>query len=134
VIDGAKGINYEINSGFDSNKCDIGSDINNYILLRSLDADALPFHTCVIERKIILDALYSLNPISLGILEAWYELNLTANKDISEITDEILEFRYSDNERLYKRAWNLRQSALKKLIKNIIKIQDLKENNLLLCS
>lgn len=130
VTDGAKGINYSMNSGFDSNKCDLGADINNYILLRSLDTDILPFHTCIIDRNIVIEALNSLDIYSIGVLEAWYELNLTSNKDISRITDKILDKRYSNNPSLYKKAWNLRQSALNKLIKNIIKIQDLKDNKL----
>ena len=130
VIDGSKGINYEINSGFDSNRCDLGADINNYILLRSLDADLIPFHTCVISRSIILEALNNLNPYWIGILEAWYELNFTSNKDVNNITEDILNKRYSSDPVLYKIAWNLRQSALNKLIKNIIKIQDLKDNKL----
>ena len=130
VIDGSKGINYEINSGFDSNRCDLGADINNYILLRSLDADSIPYHTCVIDRSIILEALNNLNPYWIGILEAWYELNFTSNKDVNNITEDILNKRYSSDPVLYKIALNLRQSALNKLIKNIIKIQDLKDNKL----
>lgn len=128
VIDGAKGINYEINSGFDSNRCDLGSDINNYILLRSLDADVIPFHTCVIGRDVILEALNSLEPFYIGVLEAWYDLNLTSNKDINETTEWIMDKRYSGDDSLYKKAWNVRQSALSKLIKKIIKIQDINDN------
>lgn len=124
VIDGAKGINYAMNSGFETNRCELGSDINNFILLRSLDADTLPFHTCVIDRNTIIEALEALDIYSIGVLEAWYELNLTSNKDVSRITEKILDRRYSDDCTLYKRAWNARRKALKELVYNIIKIQD----------
>ena len=123
LSDGVKGINYADKKIHQTNKNDIGADIDRQTLLRSLDSDKLPFHEIIIDRDIIINALYSISPLNLGILTAWYDLGLKLHKDVIVIKSKIEQYKKATDKRFYMRAYRNKRIALNDLINCIIDIQ-----------
>lgn len=122
IKDGLKAIDLSKNTGYQSNNCDVGSDININDFARSLDSRILPYHTCILSHELIERALLELDVKSYSILSVFYfperkSKYPTHYKYYSMLKD-------STEKRNYSKAWRFKEEALNNLISNILYLED----------
>lgn len=105
------------------NKCELGSDIPEHLLERSLDSSIVPYHSCKIPFKTMQLALHMLDPESFAWIATWYFPHEELTKDLDRLRKTFKYLKNHSDKRDYNKAWRAKNEALDKLAQTIMIIQ-----------
>lgn len=122
IKEGLKSRDLSQNTGYQSNNCDVGADININDLVKSLDSKVLPFHRCNLYHQLIERALLELDEKSYSVLSVFYFPERKSKYPTHYRFYSML--KDSAEKRNYYKAWRFKEEALNNLIANILYLED----------